>query len=178
MSCLFFVFVFFSQSVSLPLLPPGVSGSDGVSLLSPASFLSGSVLPAFVGVLPVALLFCPVHTLRHSCLGLWSSLRILVHGSSLLGPLLVLFLRTLCVSFPQCGFSGFFLYSFSSSHLPLPFARTVFMRLLLQLFWPAMGPCPPVWRPLLGVRRLFLPRSLCVISSFPPGVGTVGSGGC
>ena len=111
-------------------------------------------LPRSALLMPCA--YAPECLFRH-----WGFLRVLVNGLSLLAPLLVLFLSPLCISFPHRGFSGFFLLlPLLLRGLLLSRSCIVFVGLLLQLFWGAMAPCPPFWNPLLGVNRLFFPRTL------------------
>ena len=114
-------------------------------------------------------------------LGLWGFLLFLIHGCSLLSPLLV-FLRLFCVSFPLQGFSGSFLCSFSSYSFlffagssPPPLTSPLFVGFLPHFYWRVMGPCPPFLWLLLEISSSVFPHSPCVLSCFPPGVCTVAS---
>ena len=121
------------------------------------------------------LFFSPVHSLRGACFGIGCLIRVLFQSSSFFVPLLVLFLSLLCISFPHCGFSGFFLCSLSSSSFLFfcgGFSSSFHMASIrgfaASVVWITMGPCPPFCSPLLGVDRLCCPRSLYMLSSFSP----------
>ena len=122
-----------------------------------------------VGALSDLLFLSPVHPLRSACFGFGHFLRFLAPLSSY--PFFFSFSVHFAFLFhalvSQESSSASSLpppYSSSVGSSPLPLTSAVFMGLLLQLWGCAMGPCPPFWSPLLGV-RLCWPRTLCVLSS-------------